>query len=234
MNIEIWSDVVCPFCYIGKRHLEIALRDSGLADQVSIEWKSYQLDPGADAHVGKSLHAYLSESKGMTLEQAQQMSTGVSERGSAVGIDFNFEKAIVANTRLAHHLLHFSKTKGIQYEMKERLFKAYFIEGQDMNSEEVLADLALEMGLNRDEVLAYLGTTEADKAFHEDLQWAQQFGIRGVPFFVFNRKYALSGAQPISTFIEVLEKVKAEETVQPEIVNEASSDASCDVDNPNC
>lgn len=234
MKIEIWSDVVCPFCYIGKRHLEIALRDSDMLSDVDIEWKSFQLDPGADAYVGMHLHDYLSKSKGITLEQAQQMSAGVEERGSAVGIDFKFDNAIVANTRLAHHLLHFAKAKGIQYEMKERLFKAYFIEGKDMNSKDVLLELAVEMGLDSDGAFSFIGSDEADQHFREDLGWAQQFGIRGVPFFVFNRKYALSGAQPISTFIEVLEKVKSEEVDQPEVLTSSTEGESCSTDDPNC
>lgn len=236
MKIEIWSDVVCPFCYIGKRHLEIALRDAQLIDQVEVEWKSFQLDPNADAYVGQHLHDYLAESKGMSREQAAELSAQVAERGAAVGIDFNFDQAIVANTRLAHHLLHLAKKEGEgnAYVMKERLFKAYFTEGMNLNEKSTLLSLGKEMGLEERTMLSYLDSAEADEAFHSDLSVARQFGIRGVPFFVFNRKYAVSGAQPVQSFIDVLRKVAEEENAAPEIIGNGSTEGSCSIDDAQC
>ncbi|KAB2814515.1 DsbA family oxidoreductase [Phaeocystidibacter luteus] len=229
MKIEIWSDVVCPFCYIGKRHLEIAMENTGLKNEVEIEWKSFQLDPHARPSEGQTLYDYLSACKGMSPDQVKNMTNQVVERAAAVGLNFDFDKAIVANTEKAHYVMHFAKERGLQLEMKERFLRAYFTEGMDLNDVDVLADLAVEVGLDRKEVLASIESDKAALGFREDVQLARDFRISGVPFIVIDRKYAVSGAQPISTFENVLKEVAAEATP----TQEESAD-SCAVDDPNC
>ncbi len=224
MQIEIWSDVVCPFCYIGKRHLEQAIADLKMEDEVEITWKSFQLDPSAQPREGLTLKKYLSESKGMSMDQVEQMTTGVVDRAAAVGLKFNFDEAIVANTIDAHRLLHLASEKGKQGEMKERLLLAYFTENKNLNDKEQLADLAMEVGLDRNEALRVLTTNAYASEFRKDVQEARQIGIQGVPFFVINRKYVVSGAQPIDTFKQALQQVNTE----------MQEDASCAVDGQNC
>ncbi|NVK26620.1 MAG: DsbA family oxidoreductase [Flavobacteriia bacterium] len=229
MKIEIWSDVVCPFCYIGKRHLEIALKNTGLQDEVEIEWKSFQLDPHARPSEGQTLYDYLSQSKGMSPDQVKSMTNQVVERASAVGLDFDFDKAIVANTEKAHFIIHYAKEKGLQNEMKERFLKAYFTEGKDLNDEETLVNLAHEIGLDREGALSALTADKSALGFRQDIQLARDFRVSGVPFFVIDRKYAVSGAQPISTFENVLKEVASKSVP----VQEDNSD-SCSVNDPNC
>lgn len=224
MKIEIWSDVVCPFCYIGKRHLETAIADLQMDNNVEIEWKSFELNPDATPKPGVSIYEALAESKGMPLEQVHSMTSQVVERAAAVGLDFKFDQAVVANTAKSHKLLHFAKSKGLQQPLKERLLHAYFTEGADLNDDSVLAGLAQELGLDKELALAALHQEEMDNEFRMDVNEARQIGISGVPFFVFNRKYAVSGAQPIDTFKQALNQIQTE-------MNE---DAACSVDNPNC
>lgn len=232
MEIEIWSDVVCPFCYIGKRHLEIAVEDLNLGENVNVVYKSFQLDPHLEPIEGKSLYQHLSDSKGMPVEQAKQLSESITERASAVGIEFNFDDAVVANTEKAHHLLHLAAQHGKQAEMKNHLLKAYFTDGKDLNKTEVLHELASELGYTSEEVTAALVSTDIETEIKRDQLEANQIGVRGVPFFVINRKYAVSGAQPIDTFKDVLQKVSAEESPLQHV---GSSDAdACDIDGQNC
>lgn len=231
MKIEVWSDVVCPFCYIGKVRLENALKeiDPKLVDL--IEWKSFQLDPNAEMHAGKPLNQYLSESKGISIEEASKMSEYVAERGVEEDIHFQFDKAIVANTKKAHLLLHLAKESGMQNAMKERFMRAYFLEGMDLNRDEVLLDLANEVGLDSNKAKAALESEELAYDFKSDIQEAGQLGVRGVPFFVFNRKFAISGAQPMETFRGAVQKALEESNI--EVVNSEEGD-SCSVDDPNC
>ncbi|TNE31218.1 MAG: DsbA family oxidoreductase [Bacteroidetes bacterium] len=231
MKIEVWSDVVCPFCYIGKVRLENALKeiDPKLVDL--IEWKSFQLDPNAEMHAGKPLNQYLSESKGISMEEAAKLSDYVSEKGLEDDIHFQFDKAIVANTKKAHLLLHLAKDSGNQNRLKERLMRAYFLEGKDLNREEVLLELAEEVGLDAAKSKEALQSEELAYDFKSDIQEAGQLGVRGVPFFVFNRKFAVSGAQPMETFRGAVQKAMKESNI--EIVNQQDGDA-CSVDDPNC
>ena len=211
MKIEIWSDIMCPFCYIGKRHLETALARFPEAG-VQIVWKSYQLDPFTVPQPNKNVYQYLAERKGISLEESVAIHQSVVERAAEVGLEYNFEISKVANSLTAHRLIQLAKRNGLGNEIEERFFQAYFTEGCDMNDPETLMRLCIETGLNaldiRD-VLAdkglYLGDVQAD------IREAQEIGVRGVPFFVFNRKYAVSGAQPVEYFIQTIQTVLAEE-----------------------
>lgn len=207
MKIEVWSDIMCPFCYIGKRHLEAAL-SAFPNEQFEIEWKSFQLDPTIVPQPDKNVYEYLAERKGMSVEESKQMHAGVVARAAEVGLDYHFEKAVISNSFQAHRLIQLAKTKGLGDAMEETFFKAYFTEGRNLNDEETLAELCISIGLNSGDVNEVL---ENDALFvtevKNDISEAQQIGVRGVPFFVFDRKYAVSGAQPIEHFEETIQTV---------------------------
>ncbi len=230
MKVEIWSDVVCPFCYIGKRKFEKALEGFEEKDKVEIEWKSFQLDPDLEYVPGQSVHEYLGKRKGVTPADGKRMNDQMSAIARQVGLEYNFDKAIINNTMTAHQLLHFAKTKGVQNEMKERLFKAYYTEGKDVSKIDTLVQLAAELGLGEAETRQVLeGNVFAEEVL-SDQAYAYQIGVQGVPFFVFNNKYAVSGAQQPETFAQVLQKVWEEE--KPTLVVEGG-EGSCDI-NGNC
>jgi len=207
MKVEIWSDVVCPFCYIGKRKFEKALGAFAHKEQVEIVWKSFQLDPTTKSHPGKSVIESLAEKKGWTLEQSHQINAQVTGMAKEVGLDYQMDKAVIANTYDAHRLSHLAATKGLQDQMEERLFAAYFTEGKDIGDKDTLVTLATEVGLDAAEAAAVLQSEVYNDQVQADILEAQQVGVRGVPFFVFDQKYAVSGAQPSEVFAQVLSKV---------------------------
>ncbi len=231
MKIEIWSDIVCPFCYIGKRKFEIALASFHAKDKVEIEWRSFQLDPAMLNIPGKSVHAYLAERKGCSLEEAKDMNNAMSNVAKEVGLNYNFDIAVINNTLNAHRLLHFSKSKGLQSELKERLFHAYYTEGKDVSDTESLSVLASEVGLDKEAIKEMLASEIFKNEVELDQYYAEQVGATGVPFFVFNNKFAVSGAQPPELFSEVLEKVWKDE--HPTNMEQAITDSVCGPDG-NC
>ena len=207
MKVEIWSDVVCPFCYIGKRKFERALGEFSHRDDVQIEWKSFQLTPDFVPVPGESIHASLAKKKGVSEVEGRRMNDYMTQVAKEVGLDYQFEKAIPANTFLAHQLIHFAAHHGQQDAMKERLFAAYYLEGQDLNALDTLVSQAASIGLDAEAARqALLAGTYANEVRRDEYE-AQQIGVRGVPFFVFEDKYAVSGAQPSEVFAEVLGKV---------------------------
>lgn len=204
MKIEIWSDVVCPWCYIGKRRLEEALEQFANKEYLEIEWKSYQLDPEMETDTSLNIHQYLADKKGMTLDQAKAMGNHVAEVAKSVGLTYHFEKTIPVNTINAHRLIHFAHSENKQGEMKERLLKAYFMEGQNLDDFAVLTQLASEVGLDETETKDMLETGLYMNEVNRDIMEGRQLGLRGVPFFVFDRKYGISGAQETSVFTNTL------------------------------
>ena len=212
MKVEIWSDVVCPFCYIGKRKFEKALDGFANKEQVEIVWKSFQLDPTTKPNPEKSVIESLAEKKGWTLEQSRQINQQVTGMAKEVGLDYQMEKAVIANTFDAHRLSHLAAKKGLQDQMEERLFAAYFTEGKDIGDKDTLVSLAQEVGLSATEAAEVLKTDAYSDKVQADIYEAQQVGVRGVPFFVFDSKYAVSGAQPSDVFTQVLSKVWEEHT----------------------
>ncbi|MEC3881741.1 DsbA family oxidoreductase [Parapedobacter sp. 10938] len=211
MKIEIWSDIMCPFCYIGKRHLETALNQFSDADAIDVVWKSYQLDPYIPRNPEyKNTYAYLAATKGMSYDEAKQMTAGVTQAAANAGLTMDFERAVVANSFDAHRLVHLAQTKGLASTVKENLFHAHFTEGKDVNSHEVLIAVGTAAGLTETEISAVLASDLYSDAVAADIREARDIGVRGVPFFVFNRKYAVSGAQPTDVFLQTLEKSFAE------------------------
>mgnify|MGYP003641005662 CR=1 FL=1 len=208
MKVEIWSDVMCPFCYIGKRHLEKALQEFEERDQIEIIWKSFQLNPDLpeQADLNKNVYQHLAEAKGMSYEQSVQMHENVVQMATKAGLKYNFDEAVVANSFKSHRLLQKAKTKQLGNTLEERLFSAYFIEGKDTSSNSVLLALGKEIGLTEEDVNEALTNEKYADKVKEDINESRQIGVNGVPFFVFDRKYAVSGAQPAETFTQVLEK----------------------------
>ncbi|MBY0348032.1 MAG: DsbA family oxidoreductase [Hydrotalea flava] len=220
MQVEIWSDVVCPFCYIGKRKFEKAFASFDGKDTVEIIWRSFQLDADFKPTAGTSVHEYLANRKGVPLEKGKEMNNYMQDLAKAVGLDFQFDKAIVNNTFNAHRLLHLAKEYGVQSKVKELLLAAYFTEGKDIGNAIVLADIGEKAGITKATVLAMLQSDALVDAVRADQYTAQQIGVQGVPFFVFNQKYAVSGAQEPATFLKVFKKVQEEE--QPVATNETT------------
>jgi predicted DsbA family dithiol-disulfide isomerase len=209
MKVEIWSDILCPFCYIGKRKFEQALAQFPEKDAVEIEWKSFQLSPSLITDPSISSTNSLAKSKNIPVEEAQLMIDRVTSIAKNVNLNYDFERAVVANSYEAHRLLHLAKEKGIQNEVKEKLLRAYFVEGKNIADFDTLILLGEEVGLNVREVnLLFKSNKYADEVA-KDIDQAQEIGVTGVPFFVFNRKYAVSGAQEAATFLNVLEKAKS-------------------------
>ncbi|KAA9324924.1 DsbA family oxidoreductase [Adhaeribacter soli] len=235
MKIEIWSDIVCPFCYIGKRKFENALKDFKHKDDVEIEWRSFQLDPEMQPVAGMSVDAYLAQRKGVSLAEGKQMNDYMAGMAKEVGLTYNFDQAIITNTMDAHRLLHYAKEQGKQNELKEKLFAAYYTEGKNVGDHETLAQIAETVGLNGEKVKEMLKSDAYREDVHQDQYQAQQVGARGVPFFVFNDKYAVSGAQPSEVFQQVLDKVwqETEKSKPIPLAGDPNADA-CGLDSKNC
>lgn len=208
IKVEIWSDVMCPFCYIGKRHFEQALEQFEGKDRVEVEWKSFQLDPTIphDLDFKGDIYEYLAEKKGWTYEQSKGMHEHVVNMAANVGLDYNFDKAKPANSLKAHLLIQLAKKFGVADELEEALFKAYFTEGRDFGDTEELIAIGESVGIARESVEEALTSDTLVDKVTSDIQEGQQLGLTGVPFFVVNRTYGISGAQPVGAFIDVLEK----------------------------
>jgi predicted DsbA family dithiol-disulfide isomerase len=206
MKIEIWSDIMCPFCYIGKRRLEKALEQFPHQKDIDITWKSFQLNPGMKTDPSKNINEYLAEIKGWSIDEARQANDYVTDMAKEEGLHYDFDKAVVANSFDAHRLIQLAKANGKGGEIEERLFKAYFTEGRNIADHATLFALGTEIGLDPAVTTRMLeGNEYADEVKH-DIYEAQQVGVRGVPFFVFNDRYAVSGAQPMDTFLAALNK----------------------------
>jgi predicted DsbA family dithiol-disulfide isomerase len=210
MKVEIWSDVMCPFCYIGKRRFEEALHQFSHKDKVEIEWKSFQLDPDMKTDPGTNISQYLADAKGWKLDYARQMNARVTEMAAEVGLTYNMDNAVVANSFNAHRFSHLAKKHGLGIEAEETLFKAYFTDGKNIDNTNVLIESGVAIGLDATEIKQALESGAFADDVKQDIAEAEHLGIRGVPFFVMNSKYAISGAQAVPVFEETLEKAFAE------------------------
>ena len=210
MKVEIWSDVMCPFCYIGKRKFENALAQFPHKDDIEVEWKSFQLDPSIVTDPSKTVHEFLSERKGISPQRAKEMNDYVTNIALQVGLEYKFDKAVVANSFDAHRFSHLAKKHGLQNEAEEKLFKAYFTEGKNTADVETLVKIGAEIGLEEDEIRNTLAGDDFSDEVKNDIYMAQQIGINGVPFFVLDNKYAISGAQESTTFLAALNQAWTE------------------------
>jgi len=217
IQVEIWSDIQCPFCYIGKRQFEEALATFEDRDRVEVIWRSFQLDPTLEAQAGESIHSYLARRKGFSVEQSRQMHAQVARTAASVGLDYQFDKMIVANSHGGHRLIQAAKARGLGDAAEEALFRAYFHEGKDLGDRATV--LALGEGIGLDGATAAEAwddpTGEWRKRVDDEAAEAQALGSTGVPFFVFQRRYAVTGAQGSETFRKVLARVLADSDVVP-------------------
>ena len=234
MNIEIWSDVACPFCYIGKRHLEEAKNSLSFKDEINIIWKSYQLNPMYYNTKKETIFEHLENSKGMSEEQVKQMTDQVVDMANNAGLQFSFDSTIPANTFDAHRLIHLASQHRLQDQAKEALLKAYFIDGKDVADKTILQKIAEDIGLDQTEILETLDSDKFSGDVEHDIKESRDIGVQGVPFFVLDRKYAISGAQPVTAFKDALTQAYTEwKSAQP--VDKLTSlnvnnNASCDDD----
>ncbi|SFK16919.1 Predicted dithiol-disulfide isomerase, DsbA family [Halobacillus dabanensis] len=230
MKIEVWSDFVCPFCYIGKRRLEEAL--AKFPDrQVEVVYKSFELDPQAERNTGRNMHEKLAAKYGRSIDEAREMTQNMTEQAKMVGLDFHFDTVVPTNTFDAHRVSQLANEKGLGKAFAEHFFQAVLTDGKDIGDHETISSLATEVGLDREEVNAVLTGTDYTDAVRREEAEAQQIGVQGVPFFVINRKYAVSGAQPTDVFVQGLEKAFAEEEQKP-VFEDLSSEggAACTED----
>ncbi len=217
MKVEIWSDVVCPWCYIGKRRFEAALASFPHADQVELVWRSFELDPGAPPSPAEpgGYAKRLAKKYGTSVNGAQEMIDRMTETAAGEGLDFRFERSRAGNTFDAHRLLHLALAHDLQDKLKERLDRATFTEGLAVSDHASLTALAVEVGLAEDEVRRVLATDAFAEAVRADEEQAAAYGISGVPFFVVDGRYGVNGAQPVGQLLEVLARAWSE---QPPLV----------------
>lgn len=225
MKIEIWSDVVCPFCYIGKRHLERALEQFAHRDQVEISWRSYQLDPDAPEVTTEPSSQMLARKYGMPLEQAVANQRALEEQAAGVGLEYHLETTRTGNTFDIHRVLQLAAAQGLGDAAQERFMRAHFTDNEQVNDTDVLVRLAAEIGLAEDRVREVLASEEYADAVRADIAQAAAYGARGVPFFVLAESIGVSGAQPVEVFSRALEQAWA--TANPlQMVSDGGSDAA--------
>ena len=203
LTVEIWSDVVCPWCYVGKRRFEHALERFAHRDQVELTWRSFQLDPNAPPVRRNSSAEHLAAKYGMSVEQAERSNAQMTEQAASEGLEYHLDRTRGGNSFDAHRLIQLAADHGLQDAMKERLMRAYFTEGEAVGDRETLIRLADEVGLDARETLN--GDAYAD-AVNADVELAHRIGIRGVPYFVLDRRYGVSGAQPAELLLQALDK----------------------------
>jgi predicted DsbA family dithiol-disulfide isomerase len=209
MKVEIWSDVVCPWCYIGKRRFEQALALFDGRDDVEVEWRSFELDPTSPS-APQPLADRLAQKFNVSRDEAVAMNERMTETAAGVGLQFRLDVAQSGNTFDAHRLIHLAATHDLQGAMKEQLMEGYFSEGRAISDRDALVELAWRAGLDPDEARTMLESDRFTVEVREDEQLASGFGISGVPFFVLDRHYGISGAQPVEVLLEALEAAAAE------------------------
>lgn len=227
MRVDIWSDVVCPFCYIGKKRLEKAAQQAGI--ELEIHWHSYELDPDAPEKHAISNTERLAEKYGRSLSDMQEMQQRIAEMAAEEGIEFNWQQANSGNTFNAHRIIHLAQSKGLGHQAQEAFFYSYMSQGLPIGERETVEDVAARIGLDAAEVEYVLDTDLfADFVRHDEQIAKEQLKVNGVPFFVFDQRVALSGAQPLEVFTEVLSKVQ-HDLEHAEVNTETA--AQCETDN---
>ena len=225
MRIEVWSDVVCPWCYIGKRHLESALAGFDHRDDVEVVYRSFELDPSAPEVPVETTVESLAKKFGTDVAGARELMTRADGAAASVGLVFNHADAPHARTVDAHRLLHLALDAGVQAELKEALLAAYFTRGESMGDHDVLRGVAVSAGLDAARVDEVLSGTEYLDAVHADIAQARAYGANGVPFFVVDQRYGVSGAQPPEVFTELLDRAWTESHPAVEMVGTPGADA---------
>lgn len=206
MKVEIWSDFVCPFCYLGKTKFEKALEGFSDKENVEIVYKSFELDPNATNIYKGTMSELISKKYGITIEEAKKNNERITAQAKEVGLAYNLEKAIPVNTFYAHRLFQYAKQLGKDEEVVRLIFKAYFTDSKNISDIDTLVEIAKEARLKEEGVREVLNSKRYTDIVREDEKEAQNIGVNGVPFFLIDGKYSISGAQPIEFFRETLEK----------------------------
>lgn len=229
MRVDIWSDVVCPFCYIGKKRLEHVAEEAGI--ELEIHWHSFELDPDAPARHDTSNTERLAKKYGRSYAEMEEMERNVAAMAATEGIDFQWQKANSGNSFNAHRIIHLAQSKGLGNEAKEAFFHAYMTEGLPIGEREVVEEIASRIGLDNAEVEYVLDSDElADFVRHDEKIAREQLKVTGVPFFVFDQKLALSGAQPREIFLQALQQAQTASTGQIEQEDAAQcNDEQCEI-----
>lgn len=215
MQVDIWSDIVCPFCYLGKHQFEKALEQFEHRDEVVMIYHSFELDPHAELENPLDVYDMLSKKYGMTREQAIESNERIANNARELGLDFHQDKTKLTNSFDGHRLIHYAATQGLQAEMFDALHKAYFTDGLHIGHHDVLTQLAAEVGLDENEVTDVLASDQFAEEVRTDEEGAKQMGITGVPFFVIDVQYAISGAQGTESFLSALRQVWEEKSQTP-------------------
>lgn len=209
MKIEMWTDFAWPFCYIGKRRLEDAIQK--IDHPIEVTYRSFELDPTMKRDIKENMYEKLANKYGMSIEQAKANTENMVQMASEVGLDYKMDTLILTNTFDAHRLTMLAKEQGLMIEMTERILHAYFTESKHIGDHETLTELAAEVGLDREAVKQMLASDDMAAAVRADEEEGQQIGVSGVPFYLINKKYALTGAQPTELFVQALTQVIAED-----------------------
>lgn len=210
MQVEVWSDIVCPWCYIGKRRLEKALAGFEYADEVELVWRSFQLDPTFPKGVREPVYDSLAKKMNATPDQVRGMTDQVKQVAAQEGLHYEFENAVMVNTFDAHRLTHLAKDRGLGGQAHERLMRGQLVEARVLDDVDTLVELAAEIGLDAEEARTVLTGDTYTAEVEDDIRTAQQLGATGVPFFVMDRAFGVSGAQPLDVFTAALEKAHAQ------------------------
>jgi predicted DsbA family dithiol-disulfide isomerase len=229
MKIEIWSDFACPFCYIGKTRFEQALNEFKHKNKVEVTYKAYQLNPDAPTKMTKNAYETFAEGHGMTKEQAKQRFDMFTQNAKSVGLEYRYDIIQMTNTFDAHRLAKWANQLNKEDEVTQRFMKAYFTEGKNLADHDTLISLVSELGLDSEKAKQILKTSDYSEEVYNQIQEARQIGVSGVPFFVLNRKYGISGAQQKEYFKQALEQIWKEENPL-EILQEQDESQACDHD----
>ncbi|MEA1230886.1 DsbA family oxidoreductase [Acinetobacter sp. IRS14] len=230
MRVDVWSDVVCPFCYIGKKRLEHVAAEADI--ELEIHWHSFELDPDAPAKHDTSNTERLAKKYGRTYEEMEEMERNIAAMAASEGIDFQWQKANSGNSFNAHRIIHLAQSKGLGNQAKEAFFHAYMTEGLAIGEREVVEEIASRIGLDNAEVEFVLDTNElSDFVRHDEKIAKEQLNVTGVPFFVFDQRIALAGAQPRDVFLKVLEQAQLKANAEAVEQDDAAvcNDESCDI-----
>ncbi|MBM7566903.1 DsbA family oxidoreductase [Paenibacillus sacheonensis] len=241
MKVEVWSDIACPFCYIGKRRFEAGLAKFAHKEEIEVVYRSFQLDPNAEKDPEQDAYGLVAKKYGISREQSEAMHENLVQQAAELGLTYNFEHAHPANSLDAHRLIHYAGRFGKRTEAAELLFKAYFTDSKRIGRMETLIDIAAELGLDPKEAEAVLSSDEFTEEVQAECREASQLGANGVPFYVINRKYAVAGAQPSEVFLDVLNTCWEEEKplilLDPSSTNRGTgqvcTDDSCGLEDPN-
>jgi predicted DsbA family dithiol-disulfide isomerase len=213
LKVEIWSDIACPWCYVGKRRWEAALSQFSARNAVSVQWRAFELNPDAPQVQDDAPYAErLAKKYGMSLQEAEARIANLTAIARADGIEMDFQRIRPGNTFDAHRLVKWARSQGLEHSMKERLLRAYLCEGEAIGTREALVRIAADAGFNADEAASMLETAAYAADVRADEAEALALGIRGVPFFVLARQYGVSGAQPHEVLLRAVEQAYAELT----------------------